>query len=651
MFGLSFVQQAFLFTGLAAAIPVAIHLLLRQRARSVDIGSVRFLRRVVRQQNRMRRLREWLLLAARIVTVLLLAFLFARPFVDRTALQAGEREILFLLDRSASMRLAASGEAVYDAAKEALGQELNQVHENTAVRIAVFDADGVEELDGEGAPRVPPPSYAGTDYGRALGWARDTLSQSDRPDRLIVVLTDLQRIGLGPPPWESWSPALRLKIRDFGQPLTRNVAIERVDVISTEIRPKLPPSIRVAVRNASASRTGQFDLRLQLSGPAGRLEQVERLTLSGGERASVTFAIDDAQPGRYQGSAEIAIDDDLDFDNRRFVALEARRPDRLLIVDGQEGGTVFGNETYFLETALRLGRQLADPGVPTFETERIVWENGEGFPSLDGFRALALANVGRFSDTDAARLGDYLRAGGCVILFAGDQLTRRATRPLARAGLLPADIQGVRGLGDYRLTKWDAEHPIFSPFDEPQHGDLRRLQFRQVADLEPVGDARVLASCQREQPLLIERQIGAGRALLLASTIDAAWSDWPQSRLYVPLVRQVFAYLTDQHVRASQIVTQPADSAPPGIVPQGDVTIVRNVDPDESALDRITPEQFREAFRLPSADAPLDLSPAELAALAPPADSQRPNELWPMVAWFLLLWLIVETFLAGRVHA
>ena len=51
MFNLSFVQSGFLLAGLAAFIPIAIHLLLKQRARRVDIGSVRFLQKVLKEQK------------------------------------------------------------------------------------------------------------------------------------------------------------------------------------------------------------------------------------------------------------------------------------------------------------------------------------------------------------------------------------------------------------------------------------------------------------------------------------------------------------------------------------------------------------------------------------------------------------------------
>ena len=60
------------------------------------------------------------------------------------------------------------------------------------------------------------------------------------------------------------------------------------------------------------------------------------------------------EPGLYHGFVEVAATDDLPFDNRRWLAFEARLPDRVLLIDGEPGPSVFGNETYYLETALRL---------------------------------------------------------------------------------------------------------------------------------------------------------------------------------------------------------------------------------------------------------------------------------------------------------
>src|SRR3954447_23191897 len=78
--GLGLIHPGFLAAGLAVAVPIVIHLLLRQKARQVDIGSLHFLRVVLRDQAHRRRLRRWILLALRVAGAGLLAALFARPY-------------------------------------------------------------------------------------------------------------------------------------------------------------------------------------------------------------------------------------------------------------------------------------------------------------------------------------------------------------------------------------------------------------------------------------------------------------------------------------------------------------------------------------------------------------------------------------------
>src|SRR5690349_10167825 len=100
----SFLAAGFLAAGaVAASLPVLIHLLMRQRARTIEIGSTRFLRSVIRQHTRRRRIRQWLLLALRALAIVLLGALFARPYLDRTGIEASNREVAILIDRSASM--------------------------------------------------------------------------------------------------------------------------------------------------------------------------------------------------------------------------------------------------------------------------------------------------------------------------------------------------------------------------------------------------------------------------------------------------------------------------------------------------------------------------------------------------------------------
>jgi hypothetical protein len=120
----------------------------------------------------------------------------------------------------------------------------------------------------------------------------------------------------------------------------------------------------------------------------------------------------------------------------------------------------------------------------------------------------------------------------------------------------------------------------------------------------------------------------------------------------VPLLRQLLAYLTGQFGERAQVTQQIVQSAAhkAGIESVGEQIVVRNIDAQESIPDRVTVEQFCSTLGI----VPAELEPEERmrrASLALPEDAQRPDEIWTDILWILLAALVVETFLASRVHA
>src|SRR5512140_1437887 len=90
------------------ALPVLIHLLLRQRYKKVDFPTLRFLRELQRQKMRQLRVRQLLLLILRTLAVLFLVFAIMRPVVKSSSgiLPGGHARTtaILILDRSASMQ-------------------------------------------------------------------------------------------------------------------------------------------------------------------------------------------------------------------------------------------------------------------------------------------------------------------------------------------------------------------------------------------------------------------------------------------------------------------------------------------------------------------------------------------------------------------
>ena len=134
---MSFLFPAFLIGGAAIAIPIVLHLLRRDVAPEVPFSAVHMLQRSPIERSRRRRLRDLLLLLARVAALLLLATAFARPY--RAGAAPPARVVIVAVDRSFSM----GGPGTFDRARQLAR---TAVDEAGAARIAVVAFDERAEL-------------------------------------------------------------------------------------------------------------------------------------------------------------------------------------------------------------------------------------------------------------------------------------------------------------------------------------------------------------------------------------------------------------------------------------------------------------------------------------------------------------------------
>src|SRR5262245_47317872 len=116
-----FLYPVFLFSVLAASLPILIHLLNRLKLKRVQFPAVRFILLSQKRISRSYRLRHWILLALRTMAVLFLALLLANPIFQTGAglfAGGGPVALVILLDNSLSMTWSADGNG-FKQAKEA----------------------------------------------------------------------------------------------------------------------------------------------------------------------------------------------------------------------------------------------------------------------------------------------------------------------------------------------------------------------------------------------------------------------------------------------------------------------------------------------------------------------------------------------------
>lgn len=640
----------------ALAVPVVIHLMFRQRARTVDLGTLQFLRVVLRDNARQRKVRRWLLLALRLACVALVALVFARPYLLATEPVEGERLVVVLLDTSASMGLKGGPRPIDRALAEARAV-VGRAGTGTHLEVAAFNG-AVHPLtrpsDLRDAP--PKPSAAGTDYAAAMAWARDLCVRSGKRAKEVHVLTDLQRSGLDRGETVTLPADAEVHLADFGRAFPKNVAVTAVASEPKTVRPGGSAAVRATVFNASPLPLTKVPIKLHLVAGAGETRDAEKtIDLDGASSATVTFNLADLPEGLWRGHVEAAsAGDELAFDDRRYLALDIAPPTRVLLVDGDPGRTPFESETYFLQAALRLAAEGERYAKSPFDPRPLDLVAGAELPDLRKTGAVVLANVGNLGGPDAKRLAAFVERGGGLLVFTGDRVGPDAGRALASAGLGVGEVVGPAtadaATPPWRLERWETGHPIFRPFADPEHGDLRRPSFATITRLKPGPDARVLAWFRGGEPALLERSHGRGKVVWFASACDRAWGDWPRGRLYLPMVHQMIGYVAGL-ADGGRVRQETADGGrAPGISGADGVVRVVNTDPVESETARCTPRQFADRFGVRLSD-PADPATARRGARKSPDERLRGDEVWPWLALALVGVLMLENFLANRTAA
>jgi hypothetical protein len=212
---------------------------------------------------------------------------------------------------------------------------------------------------------------------------------------------------------------------------------------------------------------------------------------------------------------------------------------------------------------------------------------------LSPYDCVAMCNVAQFTSGEADVLSAYLRAGGSLVFFLGDQvMPDRYNREIgseakAASRLLPAELGAVVETREGRLDPLEYRHPILHAFRGTENAGLLTTPVDKHVRLAVLPDsrARVVLRLPGGDPLIVEQPVHRGRVVLVATSADASWTAMPLLPSYVPLVQEIVAFcLTDGIAECNTIVGQPLH----GVLPSADAP---------NAVDLRTPDGQRREVR------------------------------------------------------
>ena len=670
-----FLTPLFLIGLLAALIPVAIHLIRREKPPKVMFSTIRFLKKTSKKLVLFQHLQQIALLLLRAAVIVLLVLAFARPLFNQSVarlLDADPQSAVILLDLSMSMRWQDN----FDQAKAEALAIVDRLSGGDELGLIAFSgaAEVVRELDTEDGQlrelieSFDEPGFGSTRYYPNLRLADQMLEDSRYENRAIYLISDFQEVGLQGAD-ESWklAPGVALYLIDVGSADSENLVLTDVRSPEQLLEDSAQQQILARVRSTGTQYLGSGEVSLSLNG-----QMVDRRPVDLTDRSEqvVTFAVDFEAEGDYVGEIRIAGDDFAD-DNAYYFTVDVLPKINVLLVNGEASDNWFDDEGHWFGLAV----SSTDSSPFSLQTIDPAELSAAAMRQSD---VVALLNVGELTSSQAAALGEYVVNGGSLLIAPGDRVDERAfNQQLGEISPARLEQVGLLGRDDYLvIADYDRRHPILRPL-----GSDWSARFQGHWRLTPSEDAKVLMQFDNTEAALVENDVGEGKVLLFASSLDLEWNNLALQGLFLPFVHETLRHLVRseagqsayeigdsinlaQFVSDADVAVQDANgrsvsleannlqrATSPGLFTATSGAVSRryavNILPEESNFTRVATSTLYDAVVNPDTS-PLQSREAQTAQLI--EELENPQRLWWWILTLVMVLLLVEVLVANRTY-
>lgn len=535
---MAFLTPLFLFALAAVSIPVAIHLIRRDKPPTIAFSSLRFFQSASRKQFLFQKFQQWLLLLLRALVIALAVLAFARPFFGQTLsawTNMAPRSVAVLVDTSMSMAYGDYLDRAKKRAREIL-QELGPGDEATLITFS----DKTQAVHGPTTDIASlqavletalVPGFDATRYFPALRLADELLQESAINDTYVHLISDFQASGMRGFD-NSWrlSPGVDFVPENLAERGRRNLTVTGLRLPQLH-GDQLSGDLFVRVRSNGSLRESETEMQVTLNG-----EEQFRQIVDLGEQSEmvVKVPLDIQRQGIYQGAVTLE-DKHFTPDNTFYFTLDVPGKIPVLVVNGGSSTRWYEDEAHWFSLAVS-GHEQSPFSVNAVEQQAFDPD------ALERYQIVVLLNLAPLTELQTEALEQFVSNGGSLLLApAGRARADVFNRQLGR--LSPATLvqRGQLERGDYLLiSDIKDNHPVLRPL-----GRDWMARFTDFWSLKAHESAEVLMRFDNGAPALVERRLGEGRSMIFASSLDLEWNNLPLQGMYLPFIHETLKYLAN----------------------------------------------------------------------------------------------------------
>lgn len=477
---ISLLNNLLLFLLPLLAVPLLVHLFARSKPPVYRFPAVRFIQKVIRQTQRIRKPRDrWLLLIRTLLAAALLA-LFLRPVLHLPGAgpKRGGRSVVLLVDATASMNASQGGQSRFATACREAGDLLKDMSSSDRANIiwmrsdpeSAFPEPGVHHAYLRDLLKTTTPSLESCDPVAALRQAMDQLSEEKDRHRAVYIFSDFQQSAWQQLDWPD-TQGVELIAIPVGNGTLPNAAI--TSLISSPARPLAGTTahIHCTVANYSADAISR-DVFLA----AGSLRLSRTIQVPPFGQSTALFSL----PPEQHNSVTCTLPEDaFPYDNQRFLQVHPLQQLRVGIYGS-------GNEASIWTRVVE---------------------------SLDWTRAIPMNDLAKLAEIDLILLADWendpeqreaidnwLKLGHALICAP------RQVKALQGWFTAPTEFSShgrIELSQSVELRIASPEDPLFSLFKNGHHGDPADARFSARLPLPSDIDGQALLAYGDAVPALL----------------------------------------------------------------------------------------------------------------------------------------------------
>lgn len=505
----------------AAGIPIAIHLLHLRRYRKVYFSNVQLLQALQQEHRRKERLRQWLVLAMRILAILFLVLAFCQPVIPHKegAMQPGGTVVSVYLDNSYSMERGDREGSLLETGRQKAREIAAAYPRDAQFQLLTCDATGSqfcwlskeEFLEAVGAVVPSPVSAPLVSVALRQG---EFLRSAPASNRHAYLVSDFQRSTADIPQYPADSTIYTTFIPLEGGGEAANLYLDTLEFDSPAYWQQASVHVRVTVVNDGNKGVEQLPLRLYAGGKQCAVATVD-IAAHSSATAEMVFRLE--QGGVVHGYVETA-DYPITYDDRLYFSINVTEQIPMLVVSGSSENSYL--HRLFAGDTLVEYRQMsaANTDYSLIDKQRFI--------VLDGLHNIPTGLV--------QALQNFVAEGGTLLVLPTARADAGNCNTLL--GLLQAPLLGSWNNTPCRVCEVATDQALYrgvfrgsaTDMEMPTvqgHYRLTTGAATMAVPLITLADGSIYLSCTPH---------AMGRVYLFASPLLPEFTDFVQQALFVP---------------------------------------------------------------------------------------------------------------------